>query len=306
MACRSWRCFQRPPTAPAAGARAPGAASEHRHPALLAARHGGRGPAGDVRHARGLRLSEVELFQLHGRSAADLRALLDARGLFAIGAHVSIDRWRSQRETVLDEAEALGMPYVGVPGIFPPPPPEVSEWRDLAEELNEHGEAAAERGLRFDYHNHDFEFPARRRPGALRPAARPHRPGPRVLRARSSTGSSPPGATRSTTSTGTTSRAGRSSTSRTGRPHPPRPRPAGISADLGEGIINFPRIFRELQNKQYHHFIVERDTQANPRRTARVGYQYLADVEGRRRRRPHAAARGARRGRRVRVPRRRS
>jgi hypothetical protein len=33
---------------------------------------------------------------------------------------------------------------------------------------------------------------------------------------------------------------------------------------------------------------VERDTQPNPRRTARVGYEYLVDVTGRRRRRPYA------------------
>jgi sugar phosphate isomerase/epimerase len=62
----------------------------------------------------------------------------------------------------------------------------------------------------------------------------------------------------------------------------------GNFADLGEGLINFQRIFRELQNKHYHHFIVERDTQPNPRRTARVGYEYLVDLEGRRRRRPYS------------------
>ena len=208
---------------------------------------------------------EVELFQLHGRTAAELRALLDARGLRAIGAHVGIDRWRNELETVLDEAEALGMPYVGVPGIFPPPPPEVSEWRSLARELNRYGEAAADRGLRFYYHNHDFEFAARRRPGALRPDARPHGPGPRVLRARHLLDRHRGPSTRSTTSAATTSRAGRCSTSRTGRR---RRRPRAELRRPGEGIINFPRIFRELQNKHYHHFLVERDTQPNPRRTA--------------------------------------
>ena len=68
---------------------------------------------------------EVELFQLHGRTRRPtLRALLDERGLRAIAAHVPIDRWRDELDTVLDEAETLGMPYVGLPGIFPPPPPE--------------------------------------------------------------------------------------------------------------------------------------------------------------------------------------
>ena len=62
---------------------------------------------------------------------------------------------------------------------------------------------------------------------------------------------------------------------------------AGNFADLGEGNIDFARIFRELQNKHYHHYIVERDTQANPARTASVGYEYLRDLRGRRRRRPY-------------------
>ena len=62
---------------------------------------------------------------------------------------------------------------------------------------------------------------------------------------------------------------------------------AGEFADLGEGNIDFARIFRELQNKHYHHYIVERDTQVNPARTAAVGYEYLRDLRGRRQRRPY-------------------
>ena len=52
---------------------------------------------------------EVELFQLHGLTAAELRALLDERSIRAMAAHVGIDRWRNDLETVLDEAETLGM-----------------------------------------------------------------------------------------------------------------------------------------------------------------------------------------------------
>ena len=126
----------------------------------------GARPAGDVRHARGHRLSgggALPAPRPHRRrsGAPCWTRAASARS----AAHVGIDRWRNELETVLDEAEALGMPYVGVPGIFPPPPPDVSEWRSLARELNRYGEAAADRGLRFYYHNHDFEF-------AARPAAR--------------------------------------------------------------------------------------------------------------------------------------
>jgi len=41
---------------------------------------------------------EVELFQLHGRTAPELRALLDAHSLRALAAHVGINRWRAERD----------------------------------------------------------------------------------------------------------------------------------------------------------------------------------------------------------------
>jgi len=62
---------------------------------------------------------------------------------------------------------------------------------------------------------------------------------------------------------------------------------SGTFADLGEGIINFKRIFEALDNKHYHHYLVERDTQVNPPRTARVGYEYLRELTGRRRHKPY-------------------
>ena len=68
---------------------------------------------------------------------------------------------------------------------------------------------------------------------------------------------------------------------------------AGAFADLGEGNINFQRVFRELENKHYHHYLVERDAQVNPARTAEVGYEYLRDIEGRLRRRPYSPAEAA-------------
>ena len=56
----------------------------------------------------------------------------------------------------------------------------------------------------------------------------------------------------------------------------------GTFADLGEGTINFERIFSALENPHYHRYYVERDTQVDPPRTARVGYEYLRALRGRR------------------------
>ena len=70
----------------------------------------------------GIGYPEVELFTMQGQTAATWRGILEGANVRAIAAHVGIDRWRGELETVLNEAETLGMQYVGVPGIFPNPP----------------------------------------------------------------------------------------------------------------------------------------------------------------------------------------
>ena len=236
---------------------------------------------------------EVELFQLHGRTAPELRALLDQRGLRAIAAHVPITRWRTELDTVLTEAETLGMTFVGLPGIFPAIPSDVAAYRGLAREMNRFGAAAADRGLRFYYHNHDWEFA---------------RAGGRVLYDVLLDGTDPDLVFFEldlywivTAGRDPLDYLGRYDQSRWPLFHV-KDRTAssggqgGTFADLGEGIIDFARIFRELENKHYHHYLVERDTQPDPARTARVGYEYLRGLTGRRRRRP-ASPSEAERGR---------
>ena len=70
----------------------------------------------------GIGYPEVELFTMQGQTAATWRGILEGANVRAIAAHVGIDRWRNELDTVLNEAETLGMQYVGVPGIFPNPP----------------------------------------------------------------------------------------------------------------------------------------------------------------------------------------
>ena len=95
---------------------------------------------------------EVELAGLHGRSPAAFRAALDAAGLVACSAHVGLDDFERAAET----AEALGTATVVVPWVQAP---ENAEEADAAvERIVAASRVAADAGLRFAYHNHDFEF----------------------------------------------------------------------------------------------------------------------------------------------------
>lgn len=227
----------------------------------------------------GVGFPEVELFTLAGQTATTWRGILEGANVRAIAAHVGINRWRTELDTVLDEAETLGMQYVGVPGIFPNPTATRETYRGLAREFDRYAERVADRGMRFYYHNHNFEFA---RDGGTRLFD--------VLL----DGTDPDLVFFEldlywmvTAGVDPLDYLGRFDQSRFPLFHVKDRDATGTFADLGQGNINFARIFRELQNKHYHHYIVERDTQVDPARTATVGYEYLRDLRGRRRRRPY-------------------
>ena len=103
---------------------------------------------------------EVEFagYNAQGRrwSNQELRGLLRKYGLSAAGSHVGYGTFRTSLEQVLDDAEEIGMKYVGTASS--PTAQTVAEYKHAAEEFNEFGAAARERGLRFYQHNHFAEF----------------------------------------------------------------------------------------------------------------------------------------------------
>jgi sugar phosphate isomerase/epimerase len=95
---------------------------------------------------------EVELAGLYGRTAADMRAALDAAGLLAVAAHVRIEEFASS----LEDAATLGVETVVVPWVEPPETAAAAD--ETVERLVAASEAATGAELGFAYHNHDFEF----------------------------------------------------------------------------------------------------------------------------------------------------
>lgn len=102
--------------------------------------------------------TEVELAGTQGLTPEQFRQELDRAGLRATAMHVGYERLRDSTEVVLDEAVTLGATDVGVAWI----PHEGSYTpemaRQTAADFNRWGQAARERGLRFYYHNHGYEF----------------------------------------------------------------------------------------------------------------------------------------------------
>jgi sugar phosphate isomerase/epimerase len=89
-------------------------------------------------------------------TVGELRALMDANGLKGIGSHVSPSDDASMQQ-ILDDAETLGLPQVGISFVVPQSPT-VSGWQATADQYNHYGALAKARGIKLYLHNHFQEW----------------------------------------------------------------------------------------------------------------------------------------------------
>jgi len=103
--------------------------------------------------------TDIEFSNLFGKTAAELRALIDERGLKCSSFGVSYEDFINKTALVAQNAKALGADYVrvaGIPhkGVFTP-----EEAQQAIDDFNKTGKLLKEQyGLSFVYHNHGFEF----------------------------------------------------------------------------------------------------------------------------------------------------
>lgn len=111
---------------------------------------------------------EVEFAGNYGKTASELRKLLDAAQLTAPATHVapqvSGGTWNlDEVEILAGELKVLGASYAILggpyyPGISHDKPFQVDDWKRVADFLNEKGQALRKHGIRLAYHNHAVEF----------------------------------------------------------------------------------------------------------------------------------------------------
>jgi sugar phosphate isomerase/epimerase len=99
---------------------------------------------------------EVEFAGYFGHSALQVRASLRRTGLSAPSAHVPLDALGNGWQAVIENALAIGHRYLVVASVGTVT--DLDGYRRVAERFNLAGEVAKKAGLRFGYHNHDFEF----------------------------------------------------------------------------------------------------------------------------------------------------
>ncbi|MFE9204636.1 sugar phosphate isomerase/epimerase family protein [Micromonospora sp. NPDC007230] len=213
-----------------------------------------------------------------GRTAAQLRQFLDGIGIRASSSHDGISGNAAELEQKIQNAVTLGQSYMVVPYLYSE---RADEWKRWAEQMNVEAAAAARAGLRYGYHNHAHEFTidlgGGKRPWDVLTAELD----PKLVHLEVDIYWAVTGGINSGDGVadpeGFTLDVIRSAPQRVLQYHvKDRHASDGDMADLGTGMIDFARIFREHSVQEY---IVENDTpDVTPQRTAEIGYRYLRNV----------------------------
>jgi sugar phosphate isomerase/epimerase len=98
----------------------------------------------------------VETAGTYNLSPADFRTVLGRHGLRSPSGHYALEQVESG--DALNTARALGQTWVVVPSIPQPLRRSPAAYVELADRFNRIGERCRAAGMRFAYHNHNFEF----------------------------------------------------------------------------------------------------------------------------------------------------
>ena len=100
---------------------------------------------------------EVEFAGYFDHSPKDVRAVIDKNGLTAPSAHIAYDVVEKKWPETLDAAHVVGHKFIVCPWLDEKQR-NADGWKQAADLFNKAGEASAKAGIQFCYHNHSFEF----------------------------------------------------------------------------------------------------------------------------------------------------
>ena len=90
----------------------------------------------------------------YGLSPKEMKKACDDLGMQLVSGHVALD---DQFEKTMEEAVASGQEYL-ICSSMPSRGQTVDNYKKVAETFNKAGEACRKLGLKFGYHNHEYEF----------------------------------------------------------------------------------------------------------------------------------------------------
>ncbi|MEM7316515.1 MAG: sugar phosphate isomerase/epimerase [Planctomycetota bacterium] len=113
---------------------------------------------GTLRAIAGIGYKEVEFAGYGDQSSQQVRALLDDLELTSPSSHVNAIAMRDDPSSLVDFATVIGNDYLTVAWLSPDDRQTLDDYKRWADAFNRAGEVCRENGMRFAYHNHDFEL----------------------------------------------------------------------------------------------------------------------------------------------------
>lgn len=205
------------------------------------------------------------------KSPSEIKSLADSAGLSLLGCHVSMETCEDPEAFAKfsEKAKEIDCEYIVVPWLHPSQRKTADDYRRVADSLNAAAERARQVGLTFAYHNHDFEF-------ITLDNELPYD----ILLARTD-----PGLVDMELDLCWIEYAGRSAAEYI-RAHPGRFLYFHVKdftegrrqCPVGQGVIDFPAIFAEVETAGLRHAFVEQDGPENADATAGESFAYLSRI----------------------------
>ncbi len=226
---------------------------------------------GTLAHIAQIGYQEVEFAGYFDHTPADVKAILDRHGLAAPSTHIAFendDQWK----TALAAAKTIGHEYIVMPWIPQERRKTLDDWKNFAQVFNHAAQMAHDAGIQFAYHNHDFEFP--KMEGQVPYDVLLQNTDPKLVQLEidlywiTKAGQDPlayfarwPG------------RVPLVHVKDSAGP------PEHKMTDVGQGKIDWKRIFAKREQAGIKHFFVEYDQAPQPFQDAAVSYKYLSQLE---------------------------
>ena len=113
---------------------------------------------GTLRAVKEMGYDYVEMAGYFGKSAEEIRALLDKCGLTCISVHQTPDFYETKGQEGVDFIKTLGAEFSAIPWYDKAKLPGSPVWEETKAHFVRVGELLKRNGVDMYYHNHDFEF----------------------------------------------------------------------------------------------------------------------------------------------------
>jgi len=221
-----------------------------------------------LQQVAGVGYREVEFAGLFDKSAKTVAKWLVEDKLTSPSSHIPLDQLKNNLQAVVDDCHTLGNEIIVCPWIDESLRKSADDWRKIAADLNKIGDQLSRLGLRFAYHNHDFEF--KKLPsGEMGYDILLKECDPKLVKMEmdlywiTKGGQDPlayfakwPG--------------------RFPLVHVKDMSGSGAIVDVGKGTIDWNRIFAKRREAGIEHFFVENDNPTSPIEDIKVSYDYLS------------------------------